>query len=581
MICRLAVMSVIAVAILFGGVVVARLLDVRTSATAVQRDLDALATEVSAGHLDRAVSRSGELERSTQHLASIVSDPLWKGLSALPWVGRDAIAVTELATAGHAVAASVVGPVLGALSDERAGLTPSDGAIDPASLSRTTGVLVDAVSEFDDALARLERAPSPRLAPIAEQMDSARLLLSEAHGSFVAAADVARAVDGVAGEQGPRTVLVLLLTPAELRAGGGIAGAGAQIRVEHGGFSLERIASDGEIGPFDEPVAALDADSAAAWGDRTGRWWQNVTMTPRFPVTATIAREMWQRTFDVEADAVVSVDPVVLSALLKATGPVRLTSGDEIRADDIERVLEQGVYGEHEDPRVQDAYFADVVSSMFDALRTRNLDPVVTFRAVAEPLRDGHLRFWSAEARKQAAVSGGVLGGDHTASTGGTRFGVHLNDATGAKMGPYLERRVDVQNTTCDVDGRSARRVVVELANTATDEVIGSLSEYVTGGGHHGVAVGSIATLVHVVAPEHAVFTAATRGGAAVPVRTTQDEAHAVVSSAVELAPGESAVIAFEFVVDASSTELTTVETPGVRWHGRPAGIPQTSHAAC
>ena len=77
---------------------------------------------------------------------------------------------------------------------------------------------------------------------------------------------------------------------------------------------------------------------------------------------------MWLRETGVDVSGVISLDPVSLSYLLEATGPVALPTGDVLTSENAVDLLLNGVYLRYADPRDQDAFFAAAAGSVFGAL---------------------------------------------------------------------------------------------------------------------------------------------------------------------------------------------------------------------
>ena len=66
----------------------------------------------------------------------------------------------------------------------------------------------------------------------------------------------------------------------------------------------------------------------ALYGDNLGENIRDTNLTPDFPRAAALIDAMQKRAFGTDIDGVISVDPVVLSAVLRATGPVKV--GDNL-----------------------------------------------------------------------------------------------------------------------------------------------------------------------------------------------------------------------------------------------------------
>ncbi|WP_217576954.1 DUF4012 domain-containing protein, partial [Streptomyces sp. GbtcB7] len=82
---------------------------------------------------------------------------------------------------------------------------------------------------------------------------------------------------------------------------------------------------------------------ATIYQDKPGRYLQNVTQVPDFSLSARLAQEFAAREGR-EVSSVIAIDPVALSYLLEATGPVRLPTGDELTSTNVVKLLLSDVY---------------------------------------------------------------------------------------------------------------------------------------------------------------------------------------------------------------------------------------------
>ena len=65
----------------------------------------------------------------------------------------------------------------------------------------------------------------------------------------------------------------------------------------------------------------LPTELTALYGPTFGRYVTNITVTPDFDLSARLASAWWQTLAQPAPDAIVSIDPIVLRALLRITGP--------------------------------------------------------------------------------------------------------------------------------------------------------------------------------------------------------------------------------------------------------------------
>ena len=511
-----------------------------------------------------ALSSAESLQREVTAARSLTSDPVWRATEFVPFVGDDLEAVRQVAGVLSSVADDAIVPVAGIASTVSVdSFKPVDGVVDLAPLVAAQ----PAVSRADESLASQLRIvrdidTSGTVQQVGDAVGQLEEVLSRASAQVEV---VSRAVDlapVMMGADGPREYLVLFQNNAELRATGGIPGAVALLHVEGGKLSLVQQASSSDFPRADAPVLPLPAETAGLYGDITGQYIQDVNLTPQFPLTAQLAREMWKRQFGTSVDGVLSMDPVALSYLMTATGPITLPTGDVLTSENVVTLLLSEAYARYSDPVQQDLFFAGTASGVFSAVASGALDPQALVAALARAGDERRVYLWSADPTEQARIAETSLAGELPTSTPtAPKFGVYLNDGTGAKMDYYLGVDFGVGQAVCRQDGRSTYVVEVTLRNDAPADAATTLPTYVTGGGVFGVAPGLISTNLAVYAPSEGVFMEAAVDGQPAGVQTATDSGHAVVQLQTTLSPGQSATIKMSFLGGPATTGAAELET--------------------
>jgi hypothetical protein len=317
---------------------------------------------------------------------------------------------------------------------------------------------------------------------------------------------------------------------------------------------------------FKTPVQTLPPEAKGLYGEITAQYIQNVNLTPRFALTGPLAAEMWRQRFGTAVDGVIAVDPVALGYLLGATGPIRLSSGEELNAGNAVRLLVSETYQRYPDPAAQDAFFARAAAAVFERVAAGKANAAALIRAFAKAGDERRILIWSSRDAEQAVLSPTTLAGGLPASTPARAgMGVYLNDATGAKMDYYLDVTVAVASSICRIDGHPNARVTVTLKNTAPADAATSLPAYVTGAGDFGVAPGTIRTRVSVYGPMDSLLVATTSNGADFPSLSAMDGGHAVSQFAVDLAPGESRRVSVDMLnMGQFASDAYAVVTPAL-----------------
>ena len=524
--------------------------------------------EIVSGDGAAAGQTAQKLSAHASSAASLTSDPVWRSLELVPVLGSSLTAVRELAAVVDDVSQGAITSLVDlAGSVDLSDFKPVDGSIDLQPL-------VDARPEIAAASAALAASEkSVQTIQTDDTFDVVRnaagqleAAVTQAAGSVDVVDRAVRLAPNMLGAAGPRNYVLMFQNPAELRATGGIAGAVALLHMEDGKMELAQQASSADFPMYDAPVLDLPAETRGLFGDITGQYIQDVNLTPNFPLSAQLAREMWNREFGVQADGVISIDPVALSYLLKATGPITLSTGDVLSSENAVRLLLVDAYARYENPADQDAFFAAAAASVFSAVSSGDADPMALITALARAGEEHRVIVWNADEADQAVLADTTLaGGLPISDDETTRFGVYLNDATGAKMDTYLDVQVELGRAVCRKDERPTYGVAVTLRNTAPVDAATSLPAYVTGGGAFGIAPGNVKTMVSVYGKPGMQNLGMTRDGVPVAYHPATDSTYPVSTAGVDLAPGESTVLRYEWLGDQPFTgALEAQVTPGI-----------------
>ena len=327
-----------------------------------------------------------ELAQHTKTAANLTGDPVWRAAEILPWAGPNLAAMRQLTSAVDAVTQGAIKPLTSlAGSISLNGFKPVDGAIDIKPIAAVLPQLKAADAVMKRSLARVHAVDtSGVIGPVRGATVRLEKLLASAGAGVDAATSAATLIPAMLGVDGPRNYLLLFQNPAELRSTGGIPGAVALVHTENGHLSFTQQASSADFPHYEKPVLDLPVETRSLYGDITGQYIQDVNLTPNFPLSGKLAREMWRQKFGVETDGVLSIDPVALGYLLKATGPITLPTGDVLSSDNAVKLLLGDVYARYTRPADQDAFFAGAAASVFSAVSSGKADPKALIEALAK-----------------------------------------------------------------------------------------------------------------------------------------------------------------------------------------------------
>lgn len=327
------------------------------------------------------------------------------------------------------------------------------------------------------------------------------------------------------------------------------------------------------MGPF-SPVMNVDPEQSAIYSARLGKFMQDVNLTPDFPTASETALAMWKTRTGQQLDGVLSIDPIALSYLLEATGPVKLSDSSlhqlageglptELTAKNVVPTLLSDVYKKIAEPDLQDAYFAGVAQEVFSKLSSGGSDTKRLVAGLAQGAKESRILLSSSKAVEESVISQYPLGGAVTGtSIAPSQFGVYFNDGTGAKMDYYVKRTVQLVKE-CSADGYAQVKVRVTSINTAPKDSAASLPPYVTGNGKYGVSPGSVQTNITAYGPVQSNMESAAVGGTKTSFASHRHSGRPVGALTIRLAPGQSNTVEFTFdkIVQQAAPQISVTPT--------------------
>lgn len=526
---------------------------------------------------EAATEAVAALKTHTATARQAAIQPLWTLAGSLPWIGANFQAVSEVATSADDVAQLAAAPLVSTLQSlDWSSLTPSADGTNLKPLVAAQPKLASAAHAVRQSSDRLNGIDASRLYPqVSEPLMAARKELQSLRGGLDAAADASSIAPNMMGAKGAHRYLLLIQNNAETRATGGIPGALAVITADKGKLTLESQTSAGAVGAFN-PAITVDPEQEAIYSRRLGVFMQDVNLTPDFPTSAKLAQAMWEKLGNQRLDGVVSIDPVALSYILDATGPISITDPrvldlavgtlpTTLTGDNVVQALLSDVYSKIADPSLQDVYFAGVAKEIFVKLSQGTADPKKLLDGLSSGVGEGRVLLWSSDAEEQAVIADYALSGSISgAGVSPAQFGVYFNDGTGAKMDYHVKRTVQLLEE-CPADGYAQIKVRITSTNTAPKDAATSLPEYVTGGGAFGVPAGSVQTNITAYGPVQSNVEAAFVAGKKTGFASQRHGGRPVGTLTVRLAPGESSTVEFTFGKIVQDTEPKLSVTPTVQ----------------
>ena len=528
---------------------------------------------LAAGDPARAAQQLEVVQADTARAVQATGDPVFTLASAVPVIGATPAAVSDVAEAADDLAQQALPDLL------EAGV-----ALNPDTL-RAGGDQLN-LAAFETAAPPLESAAASLAAITADVggietdgtparvQDAVTGLQSELAAALSETQSAVRGatlIPPMLGADEKRRYFLALQSNNEARGTGGFFGSFGVVTADDGRVEVRQLAPSSLLYDqvYDEMPLDFGPDYAALYGDDPASW-AGANMSPHYPYAAQLWLKMWRDRTAERLDGVITTDPVALSYMLEATGPVTLPDGRVISAENVVSFTENEIYFLIEDDAERDAYLQLVAEAALDAVFSGEADPRALLDALGRAAEERRLLVYSERVNEQevlaASAVGGALPGDDAPFAG-----LATINGGGNKLDYYLGQSLTYELVGCTADGGRRSEITVTYENTAPGD--GSLPLYVDArsdrplgpDGLPGSENGDHFFYAQVYATAGSSLVSAVRDGEQVAVEQHREQGHTVFRAGIEVAAGASTTLVFEVAEPATAGELSTFVTPLVK----------------
>ncbi|MGE2724320.1 DUF4012 domain-containing protein [Mycolicibacterium pulveris] len=493
--------------------------------------------------VDKATAHAKDAQDATHSLP-------WNIAAAVPWLGSPFKTGQEISDVVVGLAADVLQPsadVAEALSPDR---LLRDGTVN-VQLLRDSAPRLSEISASASQLG--EQANGISEPTYFSAMRNARTQLqsqtSDVTGLLENTDLAAQLAPAMMGADGPRTYFMAFQTNAEARGTGGLLGGFGILRFDNGKPTVDKLAPNTELRAASTSINLGPAfDQQWGWANAYTDF-RNSNLSSHFPYAAQIWRSMWAEESGMNVDGVIAIDPVALSYILSAVGPVTMPDGERITADNVVELTESTVYERFpDDQAARKQYLQDVASEVVNKITGPVESPGKLLDALGKAAGERRIAVWSSFPDEQALLEETPLA--HVVPDDAAPYAeVVINNLGGNKMDYYLTRQIEYAADGCNGETRKST-ITVRLANTAPDR---PLPDYVASSpgiveaaqGPLNAPRGAMLTSVTLVATKGAELAGAIANGQNVPVSRGIERGHPTFEMQVGIPRGESGEIKF------------------------------------
>ncbi|MDG4664226.1 DUF4012 domain-containing protein [Mycobacterium sp. 236(2023)] len=514
----------------------------RTSAQQAKDSLLEGDTEAASRSADEALSHAQDARDATHSLA-------WNIVSGVPWIGspfKTGQQVTEV--------------VLGLASDVLRPAADVGLTISPERLYRDGRVDVELLRSQEPDLRELSTSATrlngeaaaitdPRyVSLLSDARSQLQSQISEVTSLIENVALAARLAPSMMGVDGPRNYFMGFQTNAEVRGTGGLLGGYGILRFDNGVPSVDTLAPNSTLDDAVAPVEFGDEYDLQYGYQQPFFDFRNSNISPHFPYAAQIWQGMWLERTGMNVDGVIAIDPVALSYILGAVGPVTMPDGEVVTKDNVVELTESTAYLRFPTDQVaRKQYLQDIANAVVTKMTGRVGSPSQLLDALGKAVGERRIAIWSAVPEEQQLLEETPLA--HVLPDGEGPFAaVVLNNLGGNKLDYYLKTQIEYAADECHGPTR-ASTVTVKLTNAVPN---GPLPDYVAGASGLSpdlglnLPEGTSVTSVRLFATKGSELSGVILNGERVPAIHYTERGHPVFEVQVIMTAGQTADIMFQ-----------------------------------
>ncbi|HET6736654.1 DUF4012 domain-containing protein, partial [Mycobacterium sp.] len=212
----------------------------------------------------------------------------------------------------------------------------------------------------------------------------------------------ARLAPSMMGADGPRTYFMGFQTNAEARGTGGLLGGFGILRFDNGTATVDNLGTNTELRGSSAPVD-LGPEFTQLYGfTNPFTDFRNSNLSSHFPYAAEIWKSMWAQQSGMNVDGVMAIDPVALSYVLGAVGPVTMPDGEIITKDNVVELTESTAYRRFPtDQTARKNYLQDIANEVVKKMTGRIESPRKLLDALGKAVSERRIAVWSSSPADQ------------------------------------------------------------------------------------------------------------------------------------------------------------------------------------
>lgn len=449
--------------------------------------VNVVANAARSGRMQELPDAVRQMQEEIKKANAITHNGLWQFTGKIRGLRSNIRAVQELTQIVEDTSVNVAPEYANIVSDVSRSRLLENGRVNVMPLAAQYDNLVRANDGLKTQLAKIQEIHDPSLPPIRSAIQKIKGMGSTADQWVDRSEVLVKNLPVFLGYEGTQTYAILAMTPAEMRMSGGLIGAIGTLTFENGAFSIGEFRSNPDYLEYAD-TADVDLDTQRIFKNDGPLYMsydvRDLANYPNTKMTAEAFNSVWKTTpwgKNVELSGVILVDPVIVQALVKATGEIKLPDGRILDGNNTAEFLMNTVYKDYPIEET-DQYFGIVAKECVSKL-TSNLSMGTMVKLAKEVYalsQQRHLSMYSFNPILESFLEESGLTAEYSTDKTKPEVGVYLTEENPSKMGWYIKRSAKIKQI-CTDSAPYKYQVQYTLENTLKEDEVGKLSWYVTG----------------------------------------------------------------------------------------------------
>lgn len=468
-------------------------LNLKKQAKELKSEIKASATQFKDNNYTEAEKTWEQAEETADKMSKTLSKPKWKLVSYLPIVGKDLKSANTVLAIFDGLSEEIVYPGFKLLKEYPIDQLKIDDGFNAKLCSAYINLVNDAMPSLEKYAKELKDVKFRFIKlggeEYTDKIDKVLELFNENKALIPLLKDIF-------GDGDDRFYVLAAQNMAEIRASGGFPGSIGSMEIKDGVLKI------GSFEPINSVIAFINPYSVGATMEERElfSWWVDYPRDMCYIPDFERVGENWAVSYEEKTgphvDGVISLTPVIIGEMLKATGQeIELSDGTIINSENATKVIQHDLYFDYFYEGSSSAEANDKTDQLFAEIAGKTMEVAVgdlKFENLAafleifnKGVKDRTILMWFEDRKTEDLAK-------ELKAAGNLGAGAFFSCSVPSKLGWFFDMKADIKQVAND-----KYKVTLTLSNSITQTEINKGSVYVIGDTY-----GTICGFLHLTAPK-------------------------------------------------------------------------------